>query len=323
MIIDRSQAVGAYPLWNPPSFDPDKPAGPTRPEAADPEPPAEPEDSGADDEQVVLPTVEELEQMQAELREQAQQEGYREGFAQGHADGHAQGLAEGQSEIAGQAGRLASAATAIEQALARLDDEVPEALLQLAVMLAARLVGDTLAHRPAAILHCIREALTELPQSSTCIHLHPDDLTLVRTHAPELIEQGHRLVEDAQVGRGGCVIESGSTRIDATLRTRWQRVLDNLGRDDFDSPPPSPPSAAPDAPPEEIHEPVANPVNDDAGSHDPESADGSEDVLAEPHDMPSDPLDASDDASDSISASLTAEEPDDDPTGNAAPAKRP
>jgi flagellar assembly protein FliH len=40
------------------------------------------------------------------------------------------------------------------------------------------------------------------------------------------------VVEDPQIERGGCRLETPSTEIDATLETRWRRVIASLGRDD-------------------------------------------------------------------------------------------
>jgi len=62
------------------------------------------------------------------------------------------------------------------------------------------------------------------------VYLHPDDASLVRIHLGEqLAHAGHRIQDDPVLQRGDCQVESGNTRVDATLDSRWQRVVANLG----------------------------------------------------------------------------------------------
>ena len=48
----------------------------------------------------------------------------------------------------------------------------------------------------------------------------------------EIAGGGWRIVEDTQVTRGGCRVETASNQIDATAETRWQRIAAALGLDD-------------------------------------------------------------------------------------------
>jgi hypothetical protein len=38
------------------------------------------------------------------------------------------------------------------------------------------------------------------------------------------------LIEDPTISRGGVRIEAAGSQIDATVQTRWRRVMDNLSR---------------------------------------------------------------------------------------------
>jgi flagellar assembly protein FliH len=38
------------------------------------------------------------------------------------------------------------------------------------------------------------------------------------------------VVEDSQMARGGCRLETAQSEIDATLENRWKRVLESLGQ---------------------------------------------------------------------------------------------
>jgi flagellar assembly protein FliH len=97
------------------------------------------------------------------------------------------------------------------------------------------MVGDTLATQPQAIADTVRRALQELPQRSASIRLHPDDAARVRELLGESLAHGaHRLIEDDTLTPGGCVLEAGDTRVDATVQTRWRRIVESLGRDETD-----------------------------------------------------------------------------------------
>lgn len=79
----------------------------------------------------------------------------------------------------------------------------------------------------------MREALQQFPQNNAMIHLHPDDTALIREYLGEQVaHMGHRLIEDDAISRGGCLIEASGSELDATVETRWKRILSNLGRDD-------------------------------------------------------------------------------------------
>jgi flagellar assembly protein FliH len=216
MSVSRHQAVGAYQRWEPPSFDPAAPAR-TEPEpapAAEPGQPPQPT--------IQLPTADDIETM----FEQARAEGHTAGFAEGRDAGYAEGAAQARAE----ATRLAALAQGVDEALLRLDQEVAEEVLTLAIEVARRMVRLTLGERPAAVADTVKAALQQMPHNQLRIHLHPDDLALVRTHLADPLEHGHhRLVEDDAVTRGGCRLEGVGSEIDATVETRWRRILEGLG----------------------------------------------------------------------------------------------
>lgn len=257
MSISRNQASGAYRRWQPPSFDgreeapapeveqplevPVTEEAVPRPAAA---PVAEPEfvdETPAPFPGVQLPTVEEIERMHEQAREEGHKEGHAEGYAAGHKEGeaagreqgHAAGYEDGKARTEAEAQRFGELANNLDQALAKIDDEVAEELLGLAVALARQMVQYTLATHPEAVAETVRAALMQLPQGHAHIRLHPGDLQLVQEHLGEqLTHGGHRLVEDDTVTAGGCRIESPGAQIDATMETRWRRVLEQLGRED-------------------------------------------------------------------------------------------
>nr|WP_286206655.1 flagellar assembly protein FliH [Thauera linaloolentis] len=174
--------------------------------------------------------------MHEDIRNAAHEEGRREGheagLAAGLVEGERKGYEEGRTRAEAEAARLLSLADRLDQSLAEIDREVAEELMALAIELARQMVHDTLQLHPATILDTVRAALQQLPQGHAQIRLHPDDLALVREHMGEqLSHAGHRLQEDFGLQRGDCRIDAQGAQVDATLETRWRRVLESLGRE--------------------------------------------------------------------------------------------
>lgn len=166
---------------------------------------------------VKLPTAEDVERIYQQARDDGTKAGYK----------------EGQAKAKDEATRLGRAAAKLEAALQELDDGVADELLALSLELARLVVRGEITARPETVLAVIHEALGQLPHQHAAIYLHPDDASLVRSYAGEqLAHAGHRIHEDAKLGRGDCVLDAGGSHLDAALPTRWRRVLENLGVED-------------------------------------------------------------------------------------------
>ncbi|ATE59424.1 flagellar assembly protein FliH [Thauera sinica] len=235
MSITRHQAAGAYRRWEPVDFD-----APETPPAPDPPPPAEepapaplqPEPEPEPLAGLQLPTAEDIERMHEDARAAGHAEGHAEGYAAGFEAGREAGQAEGAERVEEAARRLAELAGNLDQALGRLDQEVAEELMALSIEIARQMVHHTLAVHPEAVIDTVRSALLQIPQGHAQIRLHPDDCELVRQHMGEQLgHSGHRIIEDAELLRGSCRIDSPGAQVDATLETRWQRTLETLGRE--------------------------------------------------------------------------------------------
>jgi flagellar assembly protein FliH len=87
------------------------------------------------------------------------------------------------------------------------------------------------------VLTVVREAVSSLTgvDAETTVHLHPDDAALLKAISRDdtaLASLPWKIVEDARIERGGCRLETASAELDATLETRWRRVIAALGRED-------------------------------------------------------------------------------------------
>ena len=126
--------------------------------------------------------------------------------------------------------RLHTLVEQLEAALAGFDQQVAEELLGLSLEVARQVVRQTIAARPKAILEVVREALNQLPHQHAAIYLHPEDASLVRAHlGDQLAHLGHRILEEAALGRGSLRMEAGGSHLDASLASRWRRVIESMG----------------------------------------------------------------------------------------------
>lgn len=174
--------------------------------------------------------------------ESLQRKAYEEGFAAGHEDGFAQGEREGLQAAAAQgrmqAERLQGILRCLTAPLEALDEEVEHSLVALALAIARQVVRGDLATRPEQILPLVRETLDILPAAARNVklYLHPDDLSLVRAALSDEIESSHWLIrEDSTLSRGGCRVESDTSRIDASVQHRLASAITQvLGREGVD-----------------------------------------------------------------------------------------
>lgn len=162
----------------------------------------------------VAPAVE----LQA-LRDEARRAGWEQGLAEGRQ------AARGELRL--QAERWQQLMAHLAQPLAALDDSVEQELLELVLGVARRVTLSELQAQPAQVLAAIREAAAALP--SACrhvrVHLHPEDAHLVADSLPPHGDVQWHVIEDATITRGGCLLDSGSTHVDARLETRLDAAM--------------------------------------------------------------------------------------------------
>lgn len=233
--------AGRWRPWEPQSFDAPAPEEPDHAEAAQ-----------SEDATPALPDPNELLAEIERLREAAKARGYAEGYAAGNragqetglAAGHEQGLQEGRETgyaegytqgrdaAAAEVEKLDAVLQACADAIGALEAETGEALLGLALSIARQVLRSTLDAEPQRILDLIREVVhvDGGPQGLLKLRLNPADTELVDQY---LREDGTvsrwSLHADDSIERGGCIVETALGSIDATLQTRWERVVSGLG----------------------------------------------------------------------------------------------
>ena len=231
MAIPKEQQ-SAYQRWEMTSFGDDRPSTlAQRVAAAEAAPPPAPALAELAP-QINLPSVEELEAMREAARQDGYVQGLEEGRVTGHAEGYADGARVGKQEAAQELERLRAIAVTFSDAVAQADETIATDVLELALRLARGMVRTAFDTRPDLILTVVRDAIDRLPslQQPAIMTLNPDDAILVRDGmAEELSKGGWRIIEDAQLVRGGCKVETASNQIDAQAQARWQRLTHALG----------------------------------------------------------------------------------------------
>lgn len=160
-------------------------------------------------------TAEQLEAIEAQAREA------------GYARGLAEGREAGRAEMLTAAKRLKRLLDSLDPLSGVLDQALLEQLAELVLVVTRQFVRRELAREPGEIVRVVREGLAALPVSGAVVHvhLHPDDVALVREALPsEYLENGLRLHDDLTVQRGGARLETDVSHVDATVESRLAAI---------------------------------------------------------------------------------------------------
>lgn len=220
--------------WHFPSFD-EKALNVIAKEEPEPEPEqpeltAEEELAAVEVEEV---EIEEVQPLTIEEVEAVRQDAYNEGFSAGEKDGFHAGQIKAQQEAqAALEPRLQALEQIMQQLftpIAEQDQQLEAALLSLVQNIAAQVIQRELQLDSSQISKVLREALKLLPVEGEQIKifLNPQDFEQIK-QLRERHEENWRILEDESLQAGGCRVESGSTRIDASLETRIQTLTKQL-----------------------------------------------------------------------------------------------
>lgn len=151
--------------------------------------------------------------------------GYEAGMARARAQMQAQLL-----ELEGRIRQLDAVLRHLAQPLRALDAQVEQELLALALAVGEQLARRELRADPAQLIAILRLCLEQLPSAAREIrvHLHPDDAAVVRAQLTAPAGQhAWSLIDDPTLGRGGCLVRSDSSQIDARFESRVNAIIAN------------------------------------------------------------------------------------------------
>lgn len=159
-------------------------------------------------------TVEEIEALQKQAYEEARQDGLKKGL----------------EEMKLKSDKLLSMFNFMQHPLDEMDKQVEHQLADLAILLATQLLKKESSLDAQHIHTLVHEALEYLPVKSRDIRvrLNPADISLLNQANVDINNQSWACVPDQTVTAGGCVIESETSHIDASVETRVQQLVDQL-----------------------------------------------------------------------------------------------
>jgi flagellar assembly protein FliH len=152
-------------------------------------------------------------------------------FAKGYEDGMAAARKEIDAAVAKLRARVAhldSIIGSLAKPFEQLDAEVEQQLTLLALTVGKQMVRRELRTDPAQIITVIRESVGRLPAAArdVRVQLHPDDAVVVRELlAQPSNERAWSIVEDPALTRGGCIVKTDISQIDARLDARLNAVV--------------------------------------------------------------------------------------------------
>jgi flagellar assembly protein FliH len=152
----------------------------------------------------------------------------------GYEAGVSAGRAELQSQndlLAARIERLDAILNRLSRPLAALDEEVEQQLVLLALAVGKQLARRELKADPGQITALIREAVGRLPAAArdVRVHLHPEDAAAISERlASAGQERAWTVVEDPTLARGGCLVRSEHSQIDARVESRVNAIVSGM-----------------------------------------------------------------------------------------------
>lgn len=151
-------------------------------------------------------------------------------------EGRAKGQSDAMTEVRKEQQQFASYLNSIlkntQQQLSNIEQQNIEQLVIMTVAIAKQVIRRELSIDPEQIMAVVRDAIKCLPASSVklILKLHPDDANIVRGiyHLDDDPERTWKIFEDPSMQRGGCIINTESSVVDADIDSRIAAIVNQL-----------------------------------------------------------------------------------------------
>lgn len=157
-----------------------------------------------------------------------------EAAARGREQGYAEGAQLAIAEVEPARASLEEAARALHQAQEAYVDRAEGRAVELAIAIAEKIVGATFELDPSRVCDVVAGALRRaVARDHVVLEVNPDDLEVVRRSAEDVAARlggVHQIevVAERRVGRGGCIVRTGSGEVDARIATQLDRAAEVL-----------------------------------------------------------------------------------------------
>lgn len=187
------------------------------------------------DEEIVAEKVT-LSELEA-IRERAYEEGFKAGEVAGNESGlqagdqrgYEEGIGRAQAEIDQQLLKLESLLTALDEPLHEQHKQIAGLVVDLSAHVAEVVTKQLASEYKEVIQTAVTEAMALLPKQSgeLLITVNPEDANALAALA-EKHKERWRLLEDAEVAPGGCIISTDTSVVDYCIESRFSDVIDQL-----------------------------------------------------------------------------------------------
>jgi flagellar assembly protein FliH len=170
------------------------------------------------------------------LKAMAQAQGYDEGFQKGVSEGQL----NAERELAPVIAQIQQILDAITEERARILASSEPAVVQLAMLIAEKIVGEIAQQHRSTVVQTVSKALNELAITGPFrIRVNPDDAVYLETlwnndstqmlaMVPPQQSTKWELVKDSNIDPGGCIVECGPATVDASLATQIRVIAEAL-----------------------------------------------------------------------------------------------
>jgi flagellar assembly protein FliH len=165
-----------------------------------------------------------LEDLQKQAYEEAFEQGQREGFEAGYRDGQD----KGRTEYINAAKQISQLVAGLAAPIKTMDERVQQGIADLAVLISRHIVRREIKIERGEVVGIVKEALAHLPigAHNPRVRLNPADVDLVRNALSlDQEDNSYRIEPDPLIGRGGCLVETESSFVDATVEARLNAIV--------------------------------------------------------------------------------------------------
>lgn len=178
---------------------------------------------------ILAQAMQKAEEILSDARRRAD-EAYRQAAARGYDVGLAQGLAAAEAEAAKLLSTLDEAIRKVSSLKGQIMREAQQDLVEMSIAVSAKVIGALASENPKVTEAVVADALSRVKMTtSVSVRVHPDVYGYLAAKGEELanLVDGVRTIEfipDPRIELGGCVVETDSGIIDATVEGKLAEV---------------------------------------------------------------------------------------------------
>mgnify|MGYP001244679179 CR=1 FL=1 len=187
-----------------------------------------------DDNELKIPSAQELEELRRSVELDAYQKGFEKGEAHGLESGKKQIDDQYQPDIEKSCNALKTLTENLSQSLSQQEDAILQTLLNTVVTLVTNITRKELSIPNAALTDLIEESLQIIGDSKQAktILVNPGDLTFITERSEH---KSWNLIADEKITAGGCRIITEDSSVDSTVETRVNDTIEKFLNKEFAS----------------------------------------------------------------------------------------